>query len=64
MPRRDRFAFFNESVFINCPFDREFEPQFRALVFAVLACGYKVRCAREVDDGAEVRLNEKPFVNA
>jgi hypothetical protein len=45
-------------VFINCPFDDEFAEGFRALVFAVRACGFRARCAREVDDGSETRLDK------
>lgn len=45
-------------VFINCPFDDEFDPGFRALVFAVLACGFRARCAREMDDATETRLDK------
>lgn len=45
-------------VFINCPFDQEFGPSFRALVFAVLACGFRARCAREMDDAAETRIDK------
>ncbi|MFN0078887.1 MAG: hypothetical protein ACKVY0_20700 [Prosthecobacter sp.] len=45
-------------VFINCPFDAEYEPLFRALAFAILACGFKPRCALEIDDGSEVRLEK------
>ena len=33
------------SVFINCPFDDAFAPGFQALVFAVIRCGFQVRCA-------------------
>jgi hypothetical protein len=42
-------------VFINCPFDDAFASGFRALVFAVMACGFRARCARETDDGAQDR---------
>jgi hypothetical protein len=45
-------------VFINCPFDAEYEPMFRALAFAILACGFTPRCALEIDDGGEVRLEK------
>lgn len=45
-------------VFINCPFDEEFDPGFRALVFAVLGCGFRARCAREMDDATETRLDK------
>ncbi len=47
-------------IFINCPFDEEYSPVFRALVFAILACRFMPRCALEIDDGGEVRL-EKIF---
>lgn len=45
-------------VFINCPFDDDFAPGFRALVFGVIGCGYRARCAREVDDAAETRIEK------
>ena len=45
-------------VFINCPFDDDFAPGFRALVFAVLACGFRARCAREMDDASETRIDK------
>jgi hypothetical protein len=45
-------------VFINCPFDDGFAAGFRALVFAVVACGFTVRCAREDDDGTEQRIDK------
>jgi hypothetical protein len=45
-------------VFINCPFDAAFAPSFQALIFAVLACGFRTRCAREMDDGAETRIDK------
>jgi hypothetical protein len=45
-------------VFINCPFDDDFAPGFRALVFAVLACGFRARCAREMADGTETRIDK------
>ncbi len=45
-------------VFINCPFDKEFKPCFEALIFSIIACGYKVRCALEDDDGANIRFEK------
>jgi len=45
-------------VFINCPFDDAFAPVFRSLVFAVTRCGFRVRCAREMDDGTETRIEK------
>lgn len=44
------------SVFINCPFDAEYQPILHAMVFAVHDCGFKARMALEVDDGGEVRI--------
>lgn len=45
-------------VFINCPFDDAFASGFQALVFTVFACGFRVRCAREMDDGSETRIDK------
>lgn len=46
------------NVFINCAFDDAFAPGFRALVFAVIACGFIARCAREMDDASETRIDK------
>jgi len=45
-------------VFINCPFDADYLPRFRALVFAIKACGFRARCALEMDDGGETRIEK------
>lgn len=45
-------------VFINCPFDRDYAPQFEALIFGVLACGFRPRTARELDDGGQTRIDK------
>jgi hypothetical protein len=45
-------------VFINCPFDDAYRPIFDAIVFAILACEYRVRSALEVADGGDLRLNK------
>ncbi|HEY0023570.1 MAG TPA: hypothetical protein VGB24_11685 [Longimicrobium sp.] len=47
---------YERSIFINCPFDRDYQPLFRALTFAVHDCGFIARCALEADDGGEVRI--------
>ena len=49
---------YNQSVFINCPFDDEFMPLFRAAVFTVLRCDYTPRSAQELEDSSETRLNK------
>lgn len=51
-------ATYDESVFINCPFDVDYQAIFRAIVFAVHDCGFLARCALEVDDSGEVRISK------
>lgn len=51
-PERD------DQVFINCPFDDDYRPLFRSLVFAVQDCGFVARCALEIDDAAQVRIDK------
>lgn len=48
----------SDSVFINCPFDDDFSPLFRALVFTIYRCGFYPRCAMEEDDGLDNRLSK------
>jgi hypothetical protein len=45
-------------VFINCPFDEAYAPIFEALIFTVLACGFRARSARELDDGGQARIEK------
>jgi hypothetical protein len=49
-----------DDVFINCPFDSEYAPIFRALIFCVHVCGFAPRSARELDDSGQLRM-EKLF---
>jgi hypothetical protein len=51
---------YGRSVFINCPFDKGYSGLFEAIVFAVFDCGFRARCALEIDDGSQVRI-EKIF---
>lgn len=46
------------SVFVNCPFSSEYQPMFRAILFAVYACGYQPRCALEIVDSGQNRLSK------
>ena len=46
------------NVFINCAFDSAFDPGFKALVFGVIACGMNARCAREMADASETRIDK------
>ncbi len=54
MPRSD----YAKDVFINCPFDAQYRPIFEAVIFAVFDCGFRPRCALEIDDGSEVRIDK------
>ncbi len=51
---------YEQNVFLNCPFDPGYAALFDAIIFAVHDCGFKARCALEVDDSAQVRI-EKNF---
>jgi hypothetical protein len=46
----------SDSVFINCPFDLQYQPLFEAVVFCVAACGFLPRCTLELADAGEVRI--------
>jgi hypothetical protein len=50
----------NRNIFINCPFDDQYYELFDAILFVTYLCGCKPRCALEVDNGAQIRL-EKIF---
>jgi len=53
-----RSDLYSISVFINCPFSLDYQPIFRALLFAVYACGYRRRCALEISDSSQNRLSK------
>lgn len=44
-------------MFINCPFDTQYGALLDAIVFAVHDCGFIARCALELRDTSEFRLN-------
>ena len=48
----------NRDIFINCPFDDAYSDIFDAILFAIYFCGCKPRCALEIDDGAQIRLDK------
>ena len=58
MPRHSPKPSYGGSVFINCPFDDAYRPIFRAVVFAVAACGFVPRCTLEHDDASQVRIEK------
>lgn len=49
---------YDTNVFINCPFDSAYRPLFEAVTFAVYDCGFYPRCALEVDDSSQVRIEK------
>jgi hypothetical protein len=61
MPRVRRSNLPNEyhvSVFINCPFDSAYLKLFHSIVFTVIHCGFRARCAQEIDDSGQVRIDK------
>jgi hypothetical protein len=46
----------HRSVFINCPFDPDFEERLHAIVFAITACGFEPRSALEREHPKEQRI--------
>jgi hypothetical protein len=47
----------SESVFLNVPFDRQFEPLFLALIAGVVGVGATPRCVLQIPDSGAGRLN-------
>jgi hypothetical protein len=48
----------NRDLFVNCPFDGDYQPLFRAIVFTVIRSGFYARCALETDDASENRFEK------
>jgi hypothetical protein len=51
-------AGFEQSVFLNCPYDKEYRPFLRALTFTVLECGFVPRLASDEDDSGVARVEK------
>ena len=47
---------YNRNVFINCPFDKDYNNLFRAILFTVHKCGFILRCAKEFEDSNSIRI--------
>ncbi|HET9209783.1 MAG TPA: hypothetical protein VFR03_05265 [Thermoanaerobaculia bacterium] len=52
------FDGFESSLFINCPFDREYVPLLQSLIFVVFECGLQPRIASEQADSGRVRIDK------
>ena len=46
------------NVFINCPFDDDYNVYFYAIVFAIAGCGFVLRCALVIIDGGCTRVEK------
>lgn len=51
-------ANYDKNVFINCPFDADYDESKKALIFTVVYCGLNPRIASERGDSGEVRINK------
>jgi len=49
---------YNDSVFINCPFDSDYKLIFDAIVFAVFDCGFIACCAMAEQDASQIRIEK------
>lgn len=49
---------YHDNVFVNCPFDSDYNQLFDAIVFTVHDCGFVARCALEIEDSSEVRIDK------
>lgn len=47
-----------DNVFLNCPFDSNYDPLLKVMVFTVLHCGFVPRCAKEQQDSGVIRLEK------
>lgn len=46
------------NVFINCPFDKDYDTIFNAILFTVYRCGFVLRCAKEYENSGQVRIQK------
>jgi hypothetical protein len=49
---------FDKNVFINCPFDDEYFPLLKPLLYTIKKIGFKPRISLERNDSGEVRLHK------
>lgn len=51
-------ANYERNVFINCPFDNEYQPLFYAIVFAVNDLGFQAKCAKDESNAGKSRIEK------
>lgn len=49
---------YEDNVFVNCPFDSDYDPFFYGILFTIHDCGFVGRSALEIDDGGEARIEK------
>jgi len=49
---------YEDSVFLNCPFDDQYDPLFKAIVFTIFDCGFVIRCTLEDTDSGPTRIEK------
>jgi hypothetical protein len=49
---------YEDSVFLNVPFDRTYARLLNALVFAIHDCGFVARSALEIEDSGQARVEK------
>lgn len=49
---------YSSNVFINCPFDGDYDEILRAIQFTIIDCGFIPRCALEAHDSDDVRIEK------
>jgi hypothetical protein len=49
---------YEDSVFVNVPFDKKYTPVGDAIIFAINDCGFVVRSALEVEDSGQARVDK------
>src|SRR3954454_16271467 len=49
---------YEDSVFVNVPFDRKYSPVRDAIIFVIYDCGFVARSALEVEDSGQARVDK------
>ncbi len=49
---------YNDSVFVNCPFDIDYLPMLRAIIYAIYRCGFVPYTALNEDNATDYRLDK------
>lgn len=49
---------YEDNVFINCPFDKAYEPLLHILLFTIQCCNFLPRTAKEINDSAQNRIDK------